>query len=86
MVELPDGERVTTPGSVALLWKPYNRQIVRVTATGYRPLEVDLRRNEVKFGRFIGRAFRRGDRGEVEFVLVPTHGPTGTWTEGDIPD
>jgi hypothetical protein len=85
IVELPDGSRVTTPNVVTLRWAPFNRQIVKVTANGYRPMEVDLRRQEIRFGRFLGRGLRN-PRGRVDFVLVPLHGAAGSWTEADIPE
>lgn len=83
LVELPDGSRVSTPSEARFVWAPFNHQRVRVTASGYRPLEVDLRKHDVRLKRLLGRPFKRV-KGEVEFVLVPTHGPTGTWTEEDV--
>ncbi len=85
LVELPNGRRVSTPGTIRLRWAPFNRQVVRVTATGYRPLTVDLRDRHVKLGRLLARPFRKV-KGEVEFVLVPVHGPAGTWSEDAIPE
>lgn len=83
LVELPTGRQVTTPAVVRLRWAPFNEAVVRASARGYRPLEVDLRDTEVKAGRFLFRAFKR-PRGEVELVLVPSHGPTGTWLPGEV--
>jgi hypothetical protein len=85
LVELPNGRRVSTPGVLKVRWAPFNTQIVRVTATGYRPLTVDLRERHVRFGRLVKRPFRKV-KSEVEFVLVPVHGAVGTWDEGSVPD
>lgn len=84
LVELPSGRQVITPADVRLQWAPYNHQVLKVTARGHRPFEVDLRDTEVKFGRYLFRGFKR-PRGEVELVLVPTHGPAGTWTPSEVP-
>lgn len=84
LVQLPDGTRVTTPGEAQVRWAPFNRQVVTVTATGYRPLVLDLRDRHVRWFRYIRRPFGPV-RSEVEFVLVPTHGSTGTWSENDVP-
>ncbi len=83
LVELPDGSRVSTSDVAQLKWAPFNHQRVRVTATGYRPLEIDLRARDIRLRRLLGRPFKRV-KGEVEFILVPTHGPSGTWSEADV--
>lgn len=80
VVQLPDGRRVTTPDEIRLRWRPFRKQVATVTALGYRPLEVDLSRLRLRSGR----AFS-GQAGEVEVLLVPDHGPTGTWTVEDVP-
>ncbi|MEZ4317298.1 MAG: hypothetical protein R3F61_07330 [Myxococcota bacterium] len=85
LVELPNGTRISTPDEARVRWAPFNKQEVTVTAAGYRPLTLDLRQDHVRFGRLWKRPFRRA-KGEVEFLLVPTHGTTGTWGEADVPD
>lgn len=85
LVELPDQTRVTTPGDATVRWAPFDKQEIRVTATGYRPLTLDLRAKHVRFARYIKRPFGPV-RSEVQLILVPTHGPTGTWSEADVPD
>lgn len=93
LVELPDGSRLTTPAVARVRWAPWNQQVIQVSATGYRTVSLDLRRREVRFKRFLFRVPRGlpsdrdalRARGRVELVLVPAHGPTGTWTEADIP-
>ena len=85
LVELPNGRRVSTPGTLKVRWAPFNTQVVRVTATGYRPLTIDLRERHVRFARLINRPFRKV-KAEVEFVLVPVHGAAGTWDARSLPD
>lgn len=84
VLELPDGRQAIAPGVIDVRWAPWNRQILRASAVGHRPVVVDLRKEEVRFGRFIRRGFR-SPRGRVELILVPEHGPTGTWTQDDVP-
>jgi hypothetical protein len=90
-VALPDGSRVTTPAEVRLRWVPFGHQRVTATADGYRPLTVDLRRDEIRWSRFVIGTIAHPSvlsgkpRGEVELVLIPEHGPVGSWTEDDIP-
>lgn len=86
LVELPNGARVSAPDTVKVRWSPLRRLPVRVTAPGYRPLEIDLRRREVNMRRVVRsywHPFRRPD-GHVEFILVATHGPAGTWTPEEL--
>ncbi|MEQ1504558.1 MAG: hypothetical protein ABMB14_20130 [Myxococcota bacterium] len=92
---LPDrlvvnGDRVVTPADVTLRWVPFGHQRVVVSAPGYRTLEVDLRREEIRWSRFLigtlahPATLSGRPRGEVRFVLVPDHGPAGTWTPDQI--
>lgn len=87
-VELPNGETVITPQTVTLKVAPFGKQVVRVSAPGYRTLEVDLRKGEVTLPRYFGDVlFHPGavlgyeTRGEIVFVMVADHGPVGTWSE-----
>lgn len=88
---LPSGRVVLTPSVVWLKWTPFGRQWVTFTAPGYRPLTLDLRKREVRLLRMTGQAVRHprtlfGEvRGDVLVVLVPEHGPAGTWTADDLP-
>jgi len=91
-VLLPKEDRVATPAEVKLRWVPFGRQRITVSAKGYRPIEVDLRREEIRFIRYVGTTARgprrygeEGSRGEIRYMLVPDHGPVGTWTAEDIP-
>lgn len=89
-VSLPDGRVVTTPTEQTFRWTLHNEQIVRVSAPGYRTFAVDLRDREIKLTRFIVDAFTRwgrardAPRGHVWFVLVPAHGPVGTWDPTEV--
>ncbi len=90
-VELPDGERLITPDIAVLRWRPFGRQEVRVSATGYRPVTIDLRDREIRWSRYVTDTLFRpatlagAPRGDVRFVLVPEHGPVGTWSEDAVP-
>ena len=86
-VELPDGETIVTPETVSLKVAPFSKQVVRVSAPGYRTIEADLRRGEVTLPRYLGdflfhpaAVLGHEPRGDMVFVLVPEHGPTGTWS------
>jgi hypothetical protein len=90
-VALPDGTEVFTPEVVTFRAAPFRAQPVTVSAPGFRPLTIDLRRSEVQVWRIGTDAVFRPNtlfgapRREVQFTLVPQHGPTGTWspeTEG----
>jgi hypothetical protein len=88
---LPDGSAAVTPLEAKLRWAPFSKQEVVATAPGYRPLTVDLRDHEIRLWRLVGTTLFRpatiggAPRGEVELVLVPDHGPAGTWTEDQVP-
>ena len=90
-VMLPDGRTVATPAEVTFRWVPFGHQRITASAPRYRPLEVDLRRTEIKLWRLItgpvtARAAVSGaPRGEVELVLVPEHGPAGSFDPDEIP-
>ncbi|MCA9569773.1 MAG: hypothetical protein KC656_18140 [Myxococcales bacterium] len=81
LVQLPDGRRITTPDDVKIRWRPFSKATATVTASGYRPLEIELRDLRLRSGR----AFS-GQVGELTILLVPTHGPTGTWAAEDVPE
>ena len=90
-VTLPgDQGSVITPAEVVFRWAPFNEQVIQVTADGYRPLEVDLRTHEIRMGRYLTDTLFRPatlfgqPRGEVRLMLVPDHGPIGTWTAEDV--
>jgi hypothetical protein len=80
-IALPDGSVVATPAEVSLRWVPFGHQVVTASAPGYRPLTIDLRRTEVRWPHWLRGASRR----KVELLLVPDHGPAGTWRPEDVP-
>lgn len=91
-VTLPTGETVTTPVEHTFRWVPFGRQIVEVRAPGYRVMVVDLRRHEIRGFRYVldpflrpGVVYGQTPRANVGFVLVPLHGPAGTWAPEDAP-
>lgn len=89
-VLLPDGRVVRTPTDETFRWTLDNEQIVQVSAPGYRTFAVDLRDREIKLTRYIVGIFTRwgrgrdAPRGHVAFVLVPAHGPVGTWDPEEV--
>ena len=90
-VMLPDGTTVVTPSEVVVRWRPYGHQRITASSTGMRPVTVDVREREVRLWRFVGTTLAHPDtlwgrpRGEVHLVLIPEHGPAGTWAEDDVP-
>ncbi len=93
VVKLP-GEQgsVVTPAEVVFRYAPFHKQVITATADGYRPLEVDLRAHEIRASRYLTDTLYRPatlfgrPRGEIRLILVPEHGPMGTWTIDDIPE
>lgn len=89
-VHLPDGRVVTTPTEATFRWEVNNEQVVHVSAPGHRPFAVDLRDHEIRFTRYITDVFTRWGRGrdeargQVWFILVPAHGPVGTWDPQEV--
>lgn len=90
-VVLPDGRRVGTPSEVVLRYVPFGHQRISVAAPGYRSMVVDLRRQEIQLWTMVVGTLAHPDvlwgrpRGEVRLLLVPEHGPAGTWTPDDLP-
>jgi hypothetical protein len=70
IVELESGERLVTPTELSASVWPRPRQTIEVHATGYRRLETRV---------------PYFSRGQWMIVLVPEHGPVGTWDENDLP-
>ena len=90
-VTLPSGETVVTPTVVKLRWAPFGKQVVIARAAGFRPLEIDLRQEEIRASHYVRDGVFRpktwlgAPRGEVSLILVPEHGPVGTWSPEDVP-
>lgn len=90
LVTLPSGKVVTTPTTAHVVWYPFRRVRLTVAAPGYRTLTAHLGRHEFSTWQMLGDGvyhpfaiFRSVPRREVDFVLVPDHGPAGTWTPED---
>lgn len=90
-ITLPNGQTVVTPSVVKLRWVPFGKQMVIANAAGFRPMEVDLRSQEIRASHYLRDAVFRpktwlgAPRGAVSLVLVPEHGPVGTWSPDDVP-
>ena len=65
-----NGERVVAPSTLESSVWPERRRAVTISAAGYRTLEARV-------------PYR--SQGEWLIVLVPAHGPVGTWSEEDVP-
>jgi hypothetical protein len=70
ILTFPSGERVVTPSTLDSSVWPERRRPVIISAAGYRTLEARV-------------PYR--SQGEWLIVLVPVHGPVGTWNEEDVP-
>ncbi len=64
------------PGEVRVRWTPFGHPKVLVIAPGYRRMTIPLK---VGMGALWGRPRA------IELVLIPNHGPSGTWTEEEAP-
>lgn len=86
-VLLPDGSVAVTPVQLDLRWVPFRRQVVVVSANGYRTVQVDLQLHPLRWG--LKRppevpVFRMTDNNvppRVRIELIPEHGPAGTWSD-----
>ena len=70
-VLLSSGKLKLTPFTVKVRRTPFKPQLAEVTAVGYRPLVIDLR--------------RAGPQNDIFVLLVPEHGPSGSWTTDEVP-
>ena len=68
---LPDGRRMLTPTQIVVRKVPFKPQLAEVSAVGYRTMVIDLRRT--------------GPKRDIFLVLVPEHGPAGSWSEEQAP-
>jgi hypothetical protein len=82
-----------TPTEV-LVWSiPFSRPRLELTMPGYRPMLVELRKDKKPMRRaweLLTFRYRRAlalvPNGHHEVIMVPAHGPAGTWTSHDVPD
>ncbi len=82
-----------TPTEVVIWSIPFSRPKLRLTMPGYRPMVVELRRDKRPVRRFWElvtfrprRALALVPNGIHQVIMVPVHGPAGTWTADDVPD
>jgi hypothetical protein len=89
------GERTlgATPTEVVVWSIPFSRPKLRLTMPGYRPMEVELRRDKRPLRRgweLLTFRYRRGlalvPNVHHQVIMIPVHGPAGTWTSDDLPD
>ena len=80
------------PVAVQIWDVPLSRPGVRIALVDYRTVHLDLRREIRPFDRLRdvvmlrwSRAFSRAPRATHHVVLVPRHGPAGTWSPEDVP-
>jgi hypothetical protein len=91
-VLLPDEATVVvTPARVELRWVPLGHQWVTVSAPGYRTMRIDVQRRPLRWGLErppdvpVFKLERLEGPPRIEVLLVPEHGPAGTWAESDVP-
>jgi hypothetical protein len=97
-VRLPDNRVVSTPSIVKIHYSFFRKAPIVVSAPGYRTLSFDLMKRKGNgfaeinvwrvasypiFHPFAG--FRKDPRRRLEIVLVPEHGPAGTWDPSQVP-
>ena len=91
-IRLPNGRNVLLPSDVKLKWAPFMAQRVVISAPGFRPLEINMQRRVIRGTDLLfdpvfrprvvfGKAARR----EVQYILVPEHDESGTWSAEDVP-
>ena len=77
-----------------VVWSiPFSRPELRLAMPGYRPVVVELRKDKRPVRRLLEfltfrykRAFALVPNSSHQVLMVPVHGPAGTWTPDDIPD
>jgi hypothetical protein len=82
-----------TPAEVVVWSVPFSRPTARLTLPGYRPAQIALRKDRHPLRRaweFLTfrykRAFALVPNAHHEVLLVPQHGPAGTWGAEDVPE
>jgi len=73
-----NGEQRVAPTEITLPAKLKGWHELTITAPGFRPLVVNTR-SVIK-----GGAGSEDDPRLLRFVLIPEHGPSGTWSEDDV--
>jgi hypothetical protein len=82
-----------TPTEIVIWSIPFSRPELWLTMPGYRPMVVQLHKDKKPARRFwefvtfrYKRAFAQVPSAHHQVILVPVHGPAGTWTSEDVPD
>jgi hypothetical protein len=80
-----------TPVEVVLWSVPFAHPEARLTMPGFRGVQINLRRDRRplrRFGEFLTfrwrRAFALSPGAHHEVLLVPDHGPAGTWGPEEV--
>jgi hypothetical protein len=91
LMTMPGGETVVLPQEVDFRWRPLARRRVQVSAPGYRTMEFTITRRLVQETDYLtdvvgnpSEALGDKPRRTLELVLVPEHGPAGTWTAEEL--
>ena len=79
----PSGERMTTPADIPLRWAKHAGPL-KVSAPGYRTLKLHIGPGTEGWDHFVGPWLAIRKKAQVEIVLVPLHGPVGTWNPDDV--
>lgn len=75
------------PAVVNVPVKPFRRAELTVTAPGYRTMVLDIRKLDVARSVLGGRrlwrpaSWPRGHSERVQLLMIPEHGPAGSWEE-----
>ena len=75
------------PTEIPLRWVPFVKRKVTVSAPNYRTVEVDLGARTIRAADFSIFNFLtpwRPSSEDLDIVLVPEHGASGTWTAEDL--
>ena len=87
VIRLADGTELSAPTVHTFKCAPFTPQRVEISAPGYRSATYNLRSGVVGFWHYLHRPrWVDGDesaRNTVRFILVPEHGPAGTWSEDE---
>ena len=92
-VRLDKAREGITPVEFRVGWVPlfFKRYDKKVKLPGYRTVETSIR-DDVRLGAPIwratwhpGEALDRDPLHHYEFILIPDHGPAGTWTPDEVP-
>lgn len=83
----------STPTEIVVWSVPFSRPELRLTMPGYRPMVVELHKDKKPVRRTwefftfrYKRAFAQVPNSQHQVIMVPVHGPAGTWTSEDVPD